>query len=381
LGQTIEAAFVSRTLGHLGFGVHARNGVGGTVWDVEVPSFRVDVGREIDLIEEVARHHGYDRLPTTFPALTESPPRPGPWLDRNRLIRKVLTASGCSEAITYGFMERAAALAFHPQENDLVAIANPLSEKFAVLRPSLLPGLVDSLIRNRRRERRDIRLFEIGNIYRRSTGERPSAALVWTGAGTVGHWSGGERMVDLFDVKGAIERLGQAVGVPLTFTPAERSDLMAGRTARVTSRDAEIGYVGQLVGAIAIERGLPGGGEDIHVAELDLRALDRLARRGDLRVEALPRYPSIVRDLSIVIADTLSAESVRGTIHAAAGPILISVREFDRYQGQGVPAGSVSLSFRLTFRAPDRTLTDADVQPAMDAVVTSLQTTWGAKLR
>ncbi len=167
----------------------------------------------------------------------------------------------------------------------------------------------------------------------------------------------------------------------LQFVPGVRPDLVEGRTARVTSGQTEIGYLGQLVAAIALERGLPGGGEEIYVAELDLRALDRLTRQADFRVEPLPRYPSIVRDLSIVVDDTLSAESVRGTIHAAAGPTLISVREFDRYEGRAVPPGRVSLSFRLTFRAPERTLTDAEVQPAMDAVVTALELAWGAKLR
>ena len=136
---------------------------GDSWWEVTVPAYRVDVTREVDLIEEVARHYGYDRLPMTFPALTQPPSPAGPWIERNRMVRQVLTASGFSEAVTVAFVEQPAAAAFH-RADDLVALANPLSEKLAVLRPSLLPGLVDSLVYNCRRERRDVRLFEIGQL-------------------------------------------------------------------------------------------------------------------------------------------------------------------------------------------------------------------------
>ena len=178
LGITIDEGFVVTTLERLGFAVQPADAPHeGTRWRITVPTYRIDVSREIDLIEEVARHHGYDRLPSTFPALVQAPTPTGRWLKRQRLLRRILTASGCSEAITYSFIEQEAAAPFATDSGnakagtDIVTIANPLSEKFAVLRPSLLPGLIDALIRNRRREPQDVRLFEIGKHFSQRGGE------------------------------------------------------------------------------------------------------------------------------------------------------------------------------------------------------------------
>ena len=140
----------------------------------------------------------------------------------------MLTASGCSEATTYGFIERAAAEPFVDTADVVVPVANPLSEKFAVLRPSLVPGLVDALIRNRRREHRDIRLFEIGHRFRRAGGESAGVAIALTGAGTLEHWSGRARASDLFDIKGVVERLTEAAGVTARIEPLAPGFLFVG---------------------------------------------------------------------------------------------------------------------------------------------------------
>ena len=247
LGQSIDPAFVVRTLAHLGFTLVALRDAGAqdgdSWWEVTVPAYRVDVTREVDLIEEVARHYGYDRLPMTFPALTQPPSPAGPWIERNRMVRQILTASGFSEAVTVAFVEQPAAAAFH-RADDLVALANPLSEKLAVLRPSLLPGLVDSLVHNCRRERRDVRLFEIGNCFSRAGGETSSVAMACTGVATVDHWSGGGRPVDFFDVKGVVERLLDAFGIGPQFEPLQRDDLVPGAChpgVRTTPRDCPLG--------------------------------------------------------------------------------------------------------------------------------------------
>ncbi len=138
--------------------------------------------------------------------------------------------------------------------------------------------------------------------------------------------------------------------------------------------------LGQLLPAIAESRGLTAG-EDLYVAELDTLALAALGRGDTLRAQSLPRFPSIVRDLSILVDEALPAAAVRGTIRSAAPPTLVSIAEFDRYQGTGVPDGRVSLSLRLTFRAPERTLTDEDVQAATDAIVQALREAHGAERR
>jgi phenylalanyl-tRNA synthetase beta chain len=379
LGQEFPVGDVPKFLEPLGFTVSPVQG-NEPGWTIAVPTFRVDVLREADLIEEIGRHYGFDRLPTRFPVLVEAQAAPDPRVLRDRLVRQVLTAAGFSESMTFAFIERGAALPFCEAGLEPTAIANPLSEKFAVLRPSLLPGLIDSCAHNRRRGRKDVQLFEAGSRYP-SAGEGRAVALVWTGGASGVHWSGGSRNVDFFDIKGAVELLCAAFRPPgIDFVPASNTFLVRGRSADVRSGGTMLGVLGQLVPAIAEARGFPSG-EEIYVAEIDADALARIAAGDDLRAESLPRFPSIVRDISILIDEILPAASVRGTIRASAPPTLASVVEFDRYQGKGVPEGRVSLSLRLTFRDPERTLTDEEAQEATDRIVTALRRAHGAERR
>jgi phenylalanyl-tRNA synthetase beta chain len=354
------------------------------------------VQREIDLIEEIARHDGYKALPATFPELTAVQPAPDARALRDHGVRHVLTACGMSEAMTFAFIEAAAAQPFAPADR-IVSVANPLSEKFAVLRPSLLPGLVDAAAHNRRREHKDVRLFEAGTRFSPS-GESRAVAGVWCGAGVVPHWSGAAHEADFYDVKGVVETICRAFGVDPAFEPADVSYLVRGRSAtvRVTADGAGlpgagsaasglsgndvIGLVGQMAPAVAEARGFPAN-ETLWAFEIDADALGSADTGDDLRAESLPRFPSIVRDLSVLVDAALPAASVRGTIRTAAPATLVHVIEFDRYRGKGVPEGRVSLSLRLTFRSPERTLTDAEVDAAMEAVVAALASVHGAVRR
>ena len=376
LGAEVPDADVRRILESLGFALReAPDG-----WDVTVPTRRVDCQREVDLIEEVARHYGFDRLPTTFPELDAPAPPIDPRVARARQLRSLLTANGFFEAVTFGFMSERAALPFAGAE-DIVPVANPLSENFGVLRPSVLPGLLEAVAHNRRREQRDVRLFEVGNRFSKRRGESAVVACAWTGAATKEHWSGGARDVDFFDMKGVAERVCQALHVDDVRTEVHRDGwLVPGRSAVLVHGDMQLGVIGQLAPSVGDAHGLPGP-DPVYVAEIDLEAVERAALAGDARVEPLPRYPSVTRDVSILIDDTLAAETVRETIRRAGPDTLVRVREFDRYQGKGVPEGKVSLSLRLTFRSPERTLTDAEVQAAMDAIVGALKSTHGAVQR
>ncbi len=361
-------------------------------WDVTVPTFRVDVLREIDLIEEIARHDGYVGLPATFPELTVPQPPPDPRTLRDRTIKHALIASGLSEAMTFAFVERAAALPF-ARGADPAALANPLSEKYAVLRPSLLPGLIDAAAYNRRRERRDVRLFETGARFT-SDGENRAVAGVWSGAGVMPHWSGGARGVDFYDVTGVVEALCHTLGVDVTFEPAVRPYFVDGRGAEVIFRlkanatgpvasgfsRTIVGEVGQITASVLDARGLPAN-EPLFAFELDVDAIAALQPTDDLRAESLPRFPSVVRDLSILVDAVLPAASVRGTIRSAAPSTLAHIVEFDRYRGKGVPDDRVSLSLRLTFRSPERTLTDAEVDDAMERIVAALASAHNAVRR
>ena len=276
LGAAVPDADVVRILRALGLDVAAT----ADGWDVVAPTFRVDLLREVDLIEEVGRHHGFDKLEPTFPVLTQPAPPPDARITRDQLVRRMLTAVGISEAVTFGFIEASAAELFIPAGTAIppssqtavasdsagsalpvVAIANPLSKLFDTLRPSLLPGLVDAVAHNRRHGRRDVRLFEIGTRFA-PDGETRAVGIAWTGAATADHWSGGAREVDFFDVKGAAEQVVLALGVAVRFEPVRLPYLVAGQAASILvadgpERGASVGVVGVLTPAAADARELP----------------------------------------------------------------------------------------------------------------------------
>jgi phenylalanyl-tRNA synthetase beta chain len=303
--------------------------------------------------------------------------------------------------MTFAFIEAGAAAPFADAAT-IVAVANPLSEKYAVLRPSLLPGLIEAAVHNRRREHHDVRLFETGTRFALD-GETRAVAGVWCGAGAPPHWSAPSRAADFYDVKGVVEALGRALGIDLDFEPASIPYLVEGRTADVYFRlkaeatdirergsansdrvasavRRKIGVIGQIVPSILDARGFPST-DELYAFELDVDAIANLQSTDDLRAESLPRFPSVVRDLSVLVDSTLPAGAVRGTIRSAAPPTLARVIEFDRYRGKGVPDGRVSLSLRLTFRSSERTLTDAEVDEAMTRIVDALVAAHGAVRR
>ena len=377
LGAAVPDGDTERILRGLGLGV-ARAADG---WDVVAPTFRVDLLREVDLIEEVGRHYGFDSLEPRFPPLTELAPPPDARVARDQLVRRLLTPAGLSEAITFGFIEAKAAELF---ADDAIRVANPLSGKFDTLRPSLLPGLVDAVAHNRRHGRRDVRLFEVGTRFA-AAGETPSVGVAWTGAATIDHWSGAAREVDFFDVKGIAEHVAAAFRVAVRFEPSRAPYLVAGQAASIVvadgaERGAPLGLAGVLAPSVADARGLPRQ-DRVCVAELDLDLLDRARAIASDAAVPLARHPFVVRDLSIVVAETLPAEIIRGTILTAGSRLpapLVASTFFDRYQGKGVPEGAVSVSVRLTFQAPDRTLTDAEVNQSVDAILAALVREHGA---
>ena len=374
LGFDIPEGEVLRILRALGFTADPA----GAGWDVIVPTNRVDVAREVDLIEEVARHHGYDRVPMRFPVLVAPPPPSDPRSAQARHLRSVMTGAGFFEAMTFGFIAEAAAAPFAPAA-DIVGIANPLSETFAVLRPSLLPGLLDGIGHNRRREQPDVRLFEIGARFSRAAGERRVIAFAWTGAADPPHWSAPPAPVTFFDAKGVVERVCLALGVSAVVEPDTAGWLVAGQSAAIVAGGAKLGIVGRLAAAVAERHGIPRD-DAVFVGEMDLDTLS--AQHAEpARVAPLPRFPSVSRDLALLVDETLPAATLRETIRAAAPDTLVQVREFDRYQGKGIPDGKVSLAVRLTFRSPDRTLTDGEVQSAMDEVLAVVRATHGAVQR
>jgi phenylalanyl-tRNA synthetase beta chain len=373
LGVEVPESDVVRILRALGL----EPGAVGDGWTVVAPTFRVDLQREVDLIEEVGRHYGFDKLEPTFPPMTQEAPPPDPRVEREQSVRRLMTAAGVSEAVTFGFIEAKAAELF-AAPRDLVRVANPLSGSFDTLRPSLLPGVVDAVAHNRRHGRRDVSLFEIGTRFS-PLSETRAVGVAWTGGTAPAHWSGGGREVDFYDVKGLAELVCGAFDVPVRFEPARESFLVSGQAASAVvadgpSRGVRAGVAGRLLPSIADARGLPRQ-DRVMVVELDLEALQRARVATGDAVTPLPRYPFVVRDLSIVVSSGLPAEIIRDTIQAAGRDLpapLAASSFFDRYHGAGVPEGAVSLSIRLTFQAADRTLTDAEVNQSVETILAAL---------
>ena len=315
--------------------------------------------------------------------MQQAPAPSDPRIARDAWVRQVALASGFSEAISFAFIEARHADPFL-DATPAVALANPLSEKFAVMRPSLVPGLIAAVGHNRRHGQRDIQLFEIGTRFSKQRESR-ALGLAWTGLATPDHWSGARRDADFFDIKGVVEAIAAHVGVTLDVDPPAAGSLpdrvlVPGRAA-VVRRDTEIvGWLGQLQTVVADAHEVPAN-DVVWAAEVDLDRLAPTDKTAVLLAVPLPRYPSAVRDIALLVDESLSAASVRGTIQSHAPDTLANVVEFDRYQGKGIPDGKVSLALRLTFQSAERTLTDAEVEGATTQVVELLARECGAVRR
>jgi phenylalanyl-tRNA synthetase beta chain len=364
LGTEVSAARSAEILGGLGFEMtETRAGE----WRVAVPSWRSDVSREADLVEEVGRHHGLDKVPSTIPP-SVGLGRLGPGQREERIVRDVLTGAGLTEAIQNAFVEDRGTSGGSP-----IRLANPLADHHSVLRSSLVqPGLLEALETNVRHGRRDVALFELGRVFFPAAPlplEERRLALLLSGAARPAHWSEPARPVDVFDVKGVLELVFERLGAgPLTLDPdADRPDILhPGQSAAIVLDGKAIGWLGTVRPGVRNER------EPVAVAEL---ALDPVLAGSDTaeRFTPLARFPAVERDLSVLGDAGLSAAELVETARGAAGELLQRVEVKDRYDGPPVPVGKVSLMLGLRYLHPARTLTSEEVQASVEAVIRKLR--------
>lgn len=370
LGVPVPPERIEAILSGLGFAV--RESVEGVT--VSVPTWRGDVSREVDLIEEVGRHHGLDQIPPTLP--------PGrgagglrPEQARMRAVREALAGAGLTEVVNYAMVSDRAAGGHVPPR---VPLRNPLSEEQGVLRTSLVvPGLIGVLQTNLRRGRRDAHLFEVGRVFLPAppgsdwpVREVQRLALLMTGSGQPAHWSGRPRRADFFDATGALHVMGQRLGLPLWELRAPREAppfLHPGKAAEVWSGGRALGYVGAIHPEQAQAWELR---DETVVAELDLDPL--LERRPASRFRALPRFPMVARDLSIVGPSSVTAAEIGRLVREAAGDLLRDAWVVDRYEGPPLAPGTVSVTVTLQYQHPSRTLTGDEVQASVRRVVEAL---------
>lgn len=378
LGTEVPVARAQAILKGLGFGLEDPKA--GSETAVEVPAWRGDVAREVDLVEEVGRHHGLERIPKGLPPASRIG-RLRPSQHAERVIREILTGHGVSEVVNYAFV---AGAAMPGAAEHAVRLANPLTEEQDTLRASLLaPGLLANLRTNVQVTlgRRDVAIFELGRVFARSGAgvrEERRLAILLSGLASPVHWSGKSRAFDLFDLKGLLELLGERLGLVLETTacPAPPGSFHPARAFAVRLGGDDVGFGGALHPDLAatLERA-----DEAVALEIGLEPI--LARAaGPVRFAPLQRFPPVTRDLSVLCDAALPADEVAARVRRAGGPLLGFVGFVDRYTGKPIAPGKVSLTLALRFQARDRTLTGEEVQASMDAVVRELRAA-GAEIR
>lgn len=383
LGVDIPGEETKNLLTRLGFAVQEA----GRELLVNVPSYRVDINLEIDLIEEVARLHGYDRIPATLPfGATTRGARTREQVLLKRL-QGILVECGLTEVVTYSFINPAVFDRFRvPADSpfrETLKLQNPLSEDQSVMRTMLLPGLLEVLQRNFNRRVTDGAIFEIGRVFHPRVGEalpeeRPVLAAAVMGKTPAG-WNRESVTLDFYYLKGVLEVLAEKLGLPVPTFEREKQNpsFHPGRAALVKLKEDTLGILGELHPDVLEKYEL-----DVRVTafELDLNILLSLAGK-PAKYRSLPRFPGVERDIAVVVRRDIPAGDVFRVIRKAGGPLLRSVQLFDVYEGKQVKEGHRSLAFALKFQADDRTLTDAEVLAHTAAISAALAKQLGAELR
>ncbi len=376
LGLKLADAEIDALLGRLGF-VQAAPGV------FEIPSYRVDMKREADLIEEVARLVGVDKIPSTPPRGAVGSNSFDAVHDAIAEARRILTGLGLDEAQGQTLISDASAK-LAAAEASIVALANPLSSDMNVLRPSLLPGLMDSLRHNANHRVQDVSLFEIGRVFVDNNGaakEERHVAIAITGRRSAGFWKGEERDAasDVFDLKGLVEEFIEQFGlrgIVHTRRPEPTGLFIESAVIALVGKQA-LGELGQVSPVIAKRQDIRGA---VFLAELNLDLL--LARRNPAKAfKALPMFPSSRRDVAMLIPEATTQDAVLQAVKQARAANLESVELFDVFRGKNVPEGQKSMAYAFTNRAVERTLTDAEVNGAHEKLVAHLKQVLGATVR
>ncbi|MGL6214434.1 phenylalanine--tRNA ligase subunit beta [Billgrantia desiderata] len=348
-------------------------------WQAKVPSWRFDIAIEEDLIEEVARIHGYNQLPVRRPAARLALRPDNEARTPLARLRRQLVARGYQEAITYSFVAPELQQALLP---DAVSprLANPISSDLAVMRASLFPGLIRALEYNLNRQQTRVRLFETGLVFRGdldALDQTPMVGALVCGERLPEGWAGSRDKVDFFDLKGDLESLIALGGEEHAwrFEPGEHSALHPGQCARVVFRGEQVGWIGALHPAVKAELGLKA---EVYLFEVRQDALTH----GSLPAfEPLSRYPEVRRDLAFLLDEDRPVQALLDCVRQRAGQWLQELRLFDVYQGKGVPEGSKSVALGLTWQHPSRTLNDEEINQLVDAIVAESHQHLGAELR
>jgi phenylalanyl-tRNA synthetase beta chain len=375
LGMSVPDARVQQILQALGMRVE--NHPEG--WQVLAPSRRFDIAIEEDLIEEIARIYGYDQIPMCTPTGEVQLVVPSELKLDESAIRNQLLAMDVQETINYSFVD-AALLENWQLQTDAVALANPLSAELAVMRTSLLPGLVKTLVSNSTRQQSRLRVFEFGRVFNNTESngaptERQCLAVALCGDALAEQWSGKSKPVDFYDAKAVLEAVLTRIGFTASFSPSGKPFLHPGRSADVFVGEVLVGSVGALHPGLNKTLDLPA---DVYLFELDL---DALPSRSLPKAQAISKFPSVRRDLALIVPESVLWSQLESTTRKTLAERLQAMFIFDEYRGAGLQPDTKSLAISLILHDFSRTLTDMDVEQAVSEVLFALNSECAAVLR
>ncbi len=378
----VELDEIKRILTALGFGLHSEEP---NALSFNVPSWRHDVSIEEDLVEEVARHTGYDNIETSLPPAHHA----GEYHlseERKRVLRLALSAQGFSEAINLSFIELTNDFELIPafkSEAAVVTLSNPIIEEASRMRQTLLPGLLNSIRHNLNHGIRDVCLFELGRVFASAEAgslpvEHESFALVATGGHLEASHAQANRELDFFDLKGAVEAANEAMNLPaLSFAGATIKHLRPGQSAAISVNGTPVGSIGRLSDSISGEYKFR---QPVFVAELDLTTLLEMEPQPVLYAP-LPRYPSIVRDVSLLVDRTVTVADLSKAATDQGAPNFVGVTFVGTYEGEGIPDNKRSVTLRYEYRADDRTMRDEEVDAIHWPLIEALKEKFNAEVR
>ncbi|PGL69185.1 phenylalanine--tRNA ligase subunit beta [Bacillus sp. AFS055030] len=357
----------------------------GEVFTVTVPSRRGDLSIEEDLVEEVGRLYGYDHIPATLPTGVASRGQLTPYQAKRRKIRQYLQHAGLYEAVTYSLTSnnKVKRFALETVDAEPVRLALPMSEERSELRFSLVPHLLDAIAYNVARKEENVHLFETGSVFLTKENndlphEEEYLAGALTGLWLQHAWQGEKKAVDFYVVKGILDGLFNELGLSnkITYLAAKKEDLHPGRTASILLNGEEIGFIGQVHPVTQKEWDL----KETYVFQLSLEKLLN-TEFDDILYNAIPRFPSMSRDMALVVDSKVFAGDILSTIRSTGGRLLKDATIFDLYEGDKMEAGKKSVAFSLTYFDPERTLTDEEVTKAHSKVLKAVEETHNAQLR
>ncbi|WP_141060758.1 phenylalanine--tRNA ligase subunit beta [Staphylococcus aureus] len=340
---------------------------------VQVPSRRKDITIKEDLIEEVARIYGYDDIPSTLPVFEKV--TSGQLTDRQyktRMVKEVLEGAGLDQAITYSLVSKEDATAFAMQQRQTIDLLMPMSEAHASLRQSLLPHLIEAASYNVARKNKDVKLFEIGNVFfANGEGELPDQVEylsgILTGDYVVNQWQGKKETVDFYLAKGVVDRVSEKLNLEFSYRRADIDGLHPGRTAEILLENKVVGFIGELHPTLAAENNL----KRTYVFELNFDALMAVSV-GYINYQPIPRFPGMSRDIALEVDQNIPAADLLSTIHAHGGNILKDTLVFDVYQGEHLEKGKKSIAIRLNYLDTEETLTDERVSKVQAEIEAAL---------